>query len=361
MVNKADFAAANPNPGVDLLIQELVSKYPMQIFSSLAQMGGVDFSLPSKIALELLPKEPFDGSSKLSRLVTLLPTFKNLSPEIIKMLEAGGKGGLSKEQSNGGKENPGASKPALEKTGSEKSIPNKAAPFSQAKGERDMNLAKTLPQGLKPQEKPTVGLSVSAMLSTIKEVLSILSYFANHVNTLKPESFEAFQKMMKPLMDQLVRPVKKAQEGELESQNREVSGQERSEKTLPKGKSLPLPSDVRQKPEKAVNSHKIDRSPNHGDRLDRETRAPSSTQRASEAGKSNPNQPQSSQNFKSGEGESKPFALPVPAERIAIPAAPFSFQHPISTAPRGTKKKPKDPREEEDEQFKDEEDPFQKK
>jgi hypothetical protein len=372
MVNKVDLSASIQAQGVNLLLQELLGEYPMQVFAALAQMGDTDLSLPSKIAVELLSKNIFEGTAKLDRLVTLLPSLKNLSAEAVKMPEAGGKSEFSQDAPKGQPQdsfkNPSSREGGKEQTkgtpeaaGSPKQLSEKGNVSLQGKGESFQrgigDLANpVLQNGLKMSEKPLAGLELPAMVNTIKEVLSILSYFASNPNVLKPESIDMFQKVMKPVMDQLVKPVQKPTEGELGSKHQEPRGGNVVEKLSPKEKSLPFPTDLHHKSEKTLNRHQIEQTPKGMESFSRNDRAAANPGARSQEGAMKTNASQSL--AASNPAEAKPVPMAIPLERTAISAAPFSFQHPISTAPRRAKKKPKDSWEEEKERLEDEEDPF---
>ncbi|HEX2582641.1 MAG TPA: hypothetical protein VHL30_00805, partial [Chlamydiales bacterium] len=307
MVNKPDFSDPMQVPGLNPLVQQLLSKATVQAFTALANMSAADFSLLSKMVSGLLSKKNFEGISKFNHLVTFLPSLQRLYPEAVKRLKAepfahssknhfadaskvlSSEGRspkqpilsesfkdrlpqpfqgfpqerfsesasfkeffkepslskefareqrlfeLSKERSERGErvDQPDSGTPDLDKQ----------APLQKEKGAP----SKSIPQELRLSENPITERGLPAMLATMKEVLSILAYFTNHIPALKLENPRVFQNVMESAMAQLVQPVATFSEGEFTSQNREVPGQQSPEKTFLKEKSLPLPSAVRQK------------------------------------------------------------------------------------------------------------------
>lgn len=346
MVNKVDLSASIQAQGVNLLLQELLGEYPMQVFAALAEMGQADLSLPSKIATELLSKNFITEQPKLERLVTLLPFFKDLSHEIVKKMEAGGKPDFSQDPDNKEFQSSQAgSIKGVEKPVSEKDrlaeIASQTRPLEKTTNEKEEIYRQQMSNLTRPisEPKPIAG---PVMMSTIKEVLSVLAYFANPANLLKPDSLELVEKVVRPMIDQLVQPVQKPAEGEMGSKHREPLRYKEVEKSPSRGRALPFPADLSNQSEKNLSTHKIDRTNPESDARSNKQETPSLKQNL-------PNLP-----------EAKPMLAPAPVERTAISAAPFSFQHPISTAPRRAKKKPKDAWEEAKENLEDEEDPFQK-
>jgi len=346
MVNKVDLSASIQAQGVNMLLQELLGEYPMQVFAALAAMDQADLSLPSKIATELLSKNFCTEQPKLERLVTLLPSLKDLSQEIVKKMETGERPDFSQDPDN--KEFQSSEVRSVKETEKSVSEKDRLAETTQSKPlekttnrEKEEIYRQQMANLTRPisEPKPIAG---PAMMSTIKEVLAVLAYFANPANLLKPDSLELVEKVVRPMIDQLVKPVQKPAEGEMGSKHREPIGYKEVEKPPSKGRVVPLPSDLSNKSKKNLSTHKIDRE-------NPETDARSNKQEIASLKQNLPYFP-----------EAKPMLAPAPVERTAISAAPFSFQHPISTAPRRAKKKPKDAWEEAKENLEDEEDPFQK-
>jgi hypothetical protein len=352
MVNKTDFTPPSGALSEVASFQDLMARYQLGIFASLGQLGESDVSLPAKIAQQLLGKDAvqnpaqtvsesiaqsnFPNRLKLDHLVTLLPTFKDLPPEFMKMLEAAVKKGDT---------DPNAAKDPLN--------PERQGPTALSKpespGQKNGGLESSLSHRMKATE--SAPLPSAAILSTIKEVLTLLYYFTSQVATAKPGSLENFEKIMKPLVDQLILPIKKGSESEFESKNREIPSHEVASKEVFREKNFPLPMGQSQTSEKHLTEHRVDQRPSHPEKA-----PPIYLARKDEA----------SQNLLSNgkRAETQPTtvlppAISQPGERTSIPGAPFTPQNELSTAPQKKKKKQQDPHDEgEEDPFQEDEDPF---
>jgi hypothetical protein len=334
---------------MQLFIQELFIKDSLQgaPSSTNGEDAEADFAA-AKVAHELFSKEPLQkalGESfqnrfqqslfKFANLIIVFPSLKKLPPAVVSMLK-----GVWEE---GGKMAYDATTPSPH----------------QGEGEIKKSSFQTpLAEG---------GLPIT--LANVRTVLSILYYFAKHINTLERESFDALQVVMQPLIDQLIQPVKKTSGGEWkESKHPELLTREKVDNNPPlMEKRTPIPSDIRQKPEKALGDHTINRNPSNPEPREYRYLDPNpgaSTkdpliriQGEGNIAKSHPTSP-TDLSFKQRLEREIPSSL-IPQDRTTILAAPFPSQYPISTAPYKKRKKTKDPREQEEETLEDEEDPFQ--